>query len=154
MISRATINDAQAILELQRLAYQSEATIYGDWSLPPLTQSLESLQEEIGTLAVLKAVIDGQVVGSVRAKLQAGICEIGRLIVHPSFQRQGIGSALLRAVEASFPKTTAFEVFTGSKSSANIRLYHRHGYRLTCTKALSPTISLIFLQKAQGPSGC
>ena len=35
--------DARAILGLQKLAYQSEARLYNDWSLPPLAQTLESL---------------------------------------------------------------------------------------------------------------
>ena len=149
MISKATINDAEAILELQRLAYQSEAIICNDWSLPPLTQTLKSLQEDFITLSFLKAVVNERIVGSIRAKVHAGVCEIGRLIVHPNFQRQGIGSELLRAIEASFPEVTAFELFTSTKSSANIRLYQNHGYAASRTRTLSPTVSLIFLQKAQ-----
>ena len=149
MISKATINDAEAILELQRIAYQSEAIICNDWSLAPLTQTIESLQEEFVRLNFLKAILHGQMVGSVRAQLQADVCEIGRLIVHPNFQRQGIGSELLRAIEASFPEATAFELFTSTKSRANIRLYQKHGYAASHTRTLSPTVSLIFVQKAQ-----
>ena len=46
-IARACLSDAAEILSLQRLAYQSEARLYGDWSLPPLIQSLPELIEEI-----------------------------------------------------------------------------------------------------------
>jgi hypothetical protein len=49
-IATAVPTDAAAILDLQKRAYQSEAQLYNDWSLPPLTQSLESLQHEISTI--------------------------------------------------------------------------------------------------------
>jgi hypothetical protein len=35
--------DAEEILDLQRLAYESEARFYEDWTIPPLTQTLEQL---------------------------------------------------------------------------------------------------------------
>ena len=148
VISSAELHDAPAILALQRLAYQSEAKLYNDWSLPPLTQTLESLQDEFAHSIILKAVAAEQIVGSVRAKAVAGIGEIGRLIVHPDNQRKGIGSALLKRVEASMPAVLRYELFTGSKSEANIRLYHRHGYLITRNRELSPTVSITFMEKS------
>jgi hypothetical protein len=71
-ISHAEPKDARAILDLQKLAYQSEARLYNDWSLPPLTQSLESLLDEFGNSTILKAIVAGQIVGSVRAKASMG----------------------------------------------------------------------------------
>ena len=81
-ISRAEPSDARAILDLQKLAYQSEAKLYNDWSLPAVTQSLESLLDEFGNSIFLKAIAADQIVGSVRAKASMGTCAIGRLIVH------------------------------------------------------------------------
>jgi predicted N-acetyltransferase YhbS len=147
-ITRAGLEDAEAILALQKLAYQSEARIYNDWSLPPLVQSLDSLCAEMAESSVLKALREERIVGSVRAQLNANVCAIGRLIVHPDFQGQGIGSQLLREIELCFPAAATYELFTGSQSEGNIRLYSRHGYAVTHTKALSPTVSLVFMNKA------
>jgi ribosomal protein RSM22 (predicted rRNA methylase) len=36
IIERATIKDAEEILDLQKLAYKSEAEIYNDYAIPPL----------------------------------------------------------------------------------------------------------------------
>jgi len=148
-IGRASLRDAEAILALQKLAYESEARLYDDWSLPPLTQDLASLREEFGASLVLKATFADRLVGSVRAKVDdvSSTAAIGRLIVQPEFQGQGIGSELLEAVEAACPGASKFELFTGSKSEANIRLYQRHGYTVTRTEPLSPTLSLTFLEK-------
>jgi hypothetical protein len=37
-------------------------------------------------------------------------------------------------LESSFPGLVKYELFTGSKSVANIRLYQRHGYSVTRTQ--------------------
>ena len=149
IITPANIEDAEAILSLQKRAYESEAKLYNDWSIPPLTQSLDSLKAEILTGNVLKYSQGGAVIGSVRALLQDGKCEIGRLIVAPEFQGQGIGSSLLAAIEAKFPQARSFELFTGSKSQGNIRLYRRHGYEIVTTKEFSPTVTFVFMSKPQ-----
>lgn len=146
-ICHAGLEDAGEILALQRLAYQSEARLYNDWSLPPLTQSLETLRVEFGESVVLKAILDGRIVGSVRARAVLGVCAIGRLIVHPDCQGRGIGSLLLKTIEAEFPEVSGYELFTGSLSEANIRLYQRHGYSISRTQSLSPAVTLVYLNK-------
>lgn len=146
-IIHAELADAEEIIQLQRLAYQSEAERYNDWSLPALTQTVESLQTEFAQQIILKAVKDDEIVGSVRALMQQDICKIGRLIVHPKHQCQGIGSQLLRSVEASHGHASLFELFTGSKSLDNICLYQKHGYAVSHKKHLSPGLELVFMQK-------
>ena len=42
-IEQATTNDAAEILALQKLAYVSEAEIYDDFGIQPLTQTVETL---------------------------------------------------------------------------------------------------------------
>ena len=149
-ISRANPNDAEAILALQKLAYQSEARLYNDWSLPPLTQTIESLIAEFAGSVCLKAISDEHIIGSVRARAVRGVCAIGRLVVHPDYQNRGIGSQLLKQIEASFSEASKYEIFTGSKSEATLRLYQRHGYAITHSQALSATVSITFLEKAGG----
>lgn len=143
--------DAREILALQHLAYQSEARLYNDWSLPPLTQTLEQIEQEFATLRFLKALAQGRIVGSVRAGLDGGICRVGRLIVHPDHQRRGLGSALLLAVEALFPDASRFSLFTGSLSEGNLRLYARLGYAEAKRQHIRPGLTLVFLDKP-GPA--
>jgi GNAT superfamily N-acetyltransferase len=156
-IMPAIPDDAPELLALQRLAYQAEARLYGDWSIPPLTQSLEELREEFGRLTILKALDqDEALIGSVRAELDAsseggGTCRIGRLIVHPRRQRQGLGTALLQAIEASFPQAGRYALFTGSRSEGNLRLYQRLDYAPVDSRAVTPGLTLVFLEKP-GPA--
>lgn len=146
-IEAAQPGDAPEILALQRLAYQSEARLYDDWDLPPLTQTLDSLREEIGGARVLKAVAGGRIAGSVRARLIDGTCHVGRLIVDPQLQGRGIGTRLMEAIEAEFPAALRFELFTGSRSSGNLRLYERLGYRRLREQVVSPAVTLVFMEK-------
>ena len=146
-VEHASPEDAAAILELQKLAYQSEARLYDDWTLPPLTQSLDDLRVEFSNSAVLKATDAGRLMGSVRARETGGVCRIGRLIVHPELQGRGVGTILMRHIEAAFPGASVFELFTGSRSEGNIRLYERLGYTRSHEKVLSATVTLVFLEK-------
>src|SRR5689334_15241386 len=115
-IMQAQMEDAEAILALQKLAYQSEAALYNDQSLPPLRQTVDELRHEIAAQTVLKAVDEGRIVGSVRAYLKGDACHIGRLMTHPDFQGRGIGRALMGGIEACFPAAKRFELFTGDRS--------------------------------------
>jgi len=146
-ILRADISDAAEILELQKLAYQSEAVLYDDWSIPPLIQSLNQIKKEFDEMIFLKACDSGVLIGSVRASSHDGICNIGRLVVHPEFQHKGIGTGLMLAIETEFPSVKGFELFTGSRSKGNIRLYERLGYRIFRTDRLSPQVDLVFMEK-------
>ena len=46
ILDRATIEDAKEILDLQKLAYRSEAEIHYDDTLPPLTQTREEIRND------------------------------------------------------------------------------------------------------------
>lgn len=146
-ITHATHDDLPGILKIQRDAYQAEARIYNDDSLPPLRDSLADLEAALARGIVLKAELDGRLAGSVRAVFNDGVCEIGRLSVAPEFQKQGIGSALLRACESLFAPAHCCELFTGAKSLANLRLYEKLGYRRTGERVQSPKVNLIYLRK-------
>ncbi len=146
-ISIATAEDAAEILALQRLAYESEARLYNDWSIAPMAQTLESLIADIKVATVLKAIEGSSIIGSVRASLEGEVCLIGRLMVDPARQGRGIGTALLRAIEDMFPQVATFELVTGSHSEGNIRLYVRCGYLVTGTRPASADIRLVVLRK-------
>jgi ribosomal protein S18 acetylase RimI-like enzyme len=147
IIERATVKDAEAILQLQVLAYQQEAAIYNNYEIPPLLQSLRNLKGEFQTHTFLIARLHHEIVGSVRALCRNGRCHIGRLIVHPCQQHRGLGSRLMVAIEAAFPEVQYYELFTGHRSEGNLRLYNRLGYREFKREPAAPGLEIVFLQK-------
>ena len=146
-IERAGIADAQAILDLQKLAYLQEAAIYDDYSIAPLRQTLAEMEEDVRRQVVLKAVVDGNIVGSVRGLASGDTCYVGRLIVHPDHQNQGIGRRLLTEIEAMCPAVRRYELFTGHRSEKNLHLYDRQGYRPLRTERIDDRLTLVFLEK-------
>ena len=146
-ILQASKNDLHEILALQKQAYQSEAILYNDYTIPPLTQTLEAIQNEFTKSVFLKAVFEGKIIGSVRVSIENNRCKIGKLIVSPELQRRGIGSSLMRHVESMFPSVDSFELFTGSKSVNNLYLYEKLGYTAYKQERLSPQVTIVFLQK-------
>ncbi|GAA1990564.1 GNAT family N-acetyltransferase [Kitasatospora viridis] len=151
IISAATEQDTEQILKLQYLGYQSEAELYGDWSIEPLTQTLESLRTELAERHVLVARLGDEVVGTVRGWIDAdGVGRINRLVVHPRMQHHGLGGRLLRAVEdrllAQGP-VRAFQLATGHRNLGNLRLYTAQGYRQSEVRQAAPGLSLVTLEK-------
>lgn len=147
-IEHATPQDAEAILNLQYTAYQSEAALYDEPNIPPLTQTLEQLIAEFSNHIILKATVGPRLVGSVRARLVEETGHIGRLVVDPAYQGQGIGRRLMEAIELALVPAARYELFTGDRSERNLTLYQRLGYQRIRQEQLSPRVTLVYLQKA------
>ncbi|MDV9190362.1 GNAT family N-acetyltransferase [Streptomyces sp. SR27] len=156
-ISAADVRDAEHILKLQYLCYQSEAELYGDWSIEPLTQSLDALRAELDEGHGLVARLGDEVVASVRACVdEDGTVRIAKLIVHPRMRRHGLGGRLLDGIERHFAEAAPvskasakrFQLFTGHRSEGNLRLYRSKGYAQVATRELGPGLTLVTLEKA------
>jgi len=146
-ITRATPGDAQEILNLQKLAYQSEAAIYQDYAIPPLTQTLPEIEAEMQSQLFLKSLAAGQIVGSVRAYLQQETCCIGRLVVHPAYQNRGLGRELMGEIEGCFPQAQRYALFTGHRSDRNLYFYQKLGYKRVRMEKVSGKLTMVFLEK-------
>ena len=146
-ITRAERCDLQQILDLQYLAYRSEAELLNDFRIPPLLQTLQELRAEFETGVVLKATDGcGRIVGSVRAHTDGCTLFIGKLIVHPQRQGNGIGTEMLESIEKEYPPMRC-ELFTSHSSVRNLALYRRLGYRPFREREVYPGMRLVYLEK-------
>ena len=103
--------------------------------------------DQFSTNIFLKAVSQGKIVGTVRAVEKNGTCHIGRLAVHPDMQNKGIGTALIKEIEKYFTPRR-YELFTGSKSARNIKLYQKLGYSIYKTaKYGCGEIEIFYMEK-------
>jgi GNAT superfamily N-acetyltransferase len=123
-------DDAGEVMTLQRAAFVQEALIYGTPEMPPLTQALEEVESELHENIGCVALDGPRMVGAVRARLDGSLLLVGRIAIAPDRAGEGIGTTLLAAVERRGAEAgaTEAELFTGSLSEANLRLYEREGY--------------------------
>ena len=146
-IDKADLEDLPEILHLQYLSYQSEATLFGSRDIPPLKQTLDEVTGEYHAGVILKMVNEDHVIiGSIRAKEQNGTVYVGKLMVHPDCRHRGLGTKLLQAIEQYFPQKR-YELFTSTKSTDNIRLYQRMGYKIFDYKPVTDELRLVYMEK-------
>lgn len=147
LIEKAEKEDLEEILKLQYLAYQSEAKLFGNMDIPPLMQTLEEVYDEFQKGAILKAVDDGGIIiGSVRAYQDGGTVYIGKLMVHPSKQGQGIGTQLLLEMEKQY-LNQRYELFTSTRSEKNIALYQKLGYEIFDEEQVTEELRFVYMEK-------
>jgi ech hydrogenase subunit C len=148
IIARAETADVPEILALQKIAYQSEAEIYGDDSVPALQQSKAELEADFARMVFLKAVVNGKIIGAVRGYQDGEVAQILRLIVHPYFQGRGLGRKLITEFEKLWPESVKrMEGFTGHQSKRNLHLYGKLGYRPFKEEVFTPAVTWVHLRK-------
>jgi GNAT superfamily N-acetyltransferase len=120
--------DAPEVLVLQRCCWVAEAIVNDTLAIPPLREDLDAVRGWVGTAWLLR---DGpRLIGGVRGALDGGVWRIGRLMVAPDRQGEGLGRRLLAHAEESAPEDAdRFALFTGRRSTRNLAMYERAGYR-------------------------
>jgi ribosomal protein S18 acetylase RimI-like enzyme len=147
LIEKAGHSDLEEILALQKLAYQSEAALLNDWTIQPLTQSLDEVEREFFGGIILKMTDDGgRIVGSLRCRAAGGTGYIGKVIVHPDRQNGGLGSQLMRELERVCP-CPRYELFTSAGSPRNLRFYRKLGYVSFQEKEHAPGLTMVYFEK-------
>ena len=100
--------------------------------------------------------LGGKTIGYALHRVEPEHIYLRQLFVQPEMRRRGIArqapewlrhNAWGVRSRVRIAVAAKYALFTGSRSQANIRLYQRHGYTIRRTQALSPTVSLTFLEK-------
>jgi tRNA (guanine37-N1)-methyltransferase len=130
-VRHAVPADAGEILTLQRACWMQEQQANPDAWVPALHESLDDVRRWLPEWTVLTLRRAGRLVAAARARSEGDEWDIGRLMVAPDLQGQGLGRVMLAAAEAAAPgDTTTYSLFTGAGSVANHRFYKRAGYRM------------------------
>ena len=143
----ATVQDIPALYDLQLLAFESEAEMIGSRDVPALLESREHHRQEFPNWITMKLVNDeGKIVGAIRYRPDGGIIDVGRLMVHPDYRRQGLAQRMLAEVDRACPDLTR-ELYTCTKSWINIRLYTKMGYRPVREVTEESGLSFVYMRK-------
>lgn len=117
------------------------------------TETISCLAKNIGIAALLVDARndkkeDVTIVGSVRVYRKDDTSFIGKLVVVPEYQNEGIGKALMREIENQYKNiVNRYELFTGSRDPRKLDLYDRLGYKRFKTEKLNEEVTFVYLEK-------
>jgi tRNA (guanine37-N1)-methyltransferase len=148
----ATPGDAGELLTLQRACWVQEALANDSLAdIPALHESLDDVRAWMRDWSTWVVRSEGRLVGAVRGRLDGSAWDIGRIMVAPDLQGRGLGRALLEHIEAvAAPGATSYLLFTGARSSDNIRMYKKAGYRVR-TDLEAPPLAVILTKPRRSP---
>ncbi|HMK44044.1 MAG TPA: GNAT family N-acetyltransferase [Dissulfurispiraceae bacterium] len=127
-IRKARTPDVAQILSIQRSAFQRYVGELRPEQIPPLHETAAEARHDLRAKSFLVADI-GTIAGSVRYTIRGGVCHIERLSVMPAMQGQGIGKALLSAVEQkTAQRAHKLYLETGALADNLIAFYTKLGF--------------------------
>ena len=146
-ITIAEEGDIPEIYRLQLLAFESEAAMIGSREVPALQETEDDFRRDFAHWTTLKLVTDEDIiVGVIRYRNDGDIIDVGRLMTHPDYRRQGLAATLLEAVDSACAGKTR-ELYTCTKSWTNIRLYEKMGYRPVKEITEESGLSFVYMRK-------
>lgn len=148
MIKQLDITDqaiAKQVLEVQLPAYQVEAELIGFTEIPPLKDTVATLQacEE----QFYGFYIGDELAGVISFQWVEDVLDIHRLVVHPAFFRQGIGRKLLQYVMDKWDKARGFVVKTACGNTPALNLYTSMGFQAVEQVQISSHLTLCILER-------
>ncbi|MDO5629916.1 MAG: tRNA (guanosine(37)-N1)-methyltransferase TrmD [Mobilicoccus sp.] len=141
-IRPATPADAAELFVLQRACWFDEGTRAGDYTIPPLVETVEDVRASLAPDSPWRTWVvrddAGRLIASVRGRLAAigddaepATWEVARLMVAPDLAGRGIGRTLLaHVVSQADPDARRAWLVTGANSARNQRIYRKAGFRV------------------------
>lgn len=145
-------NPSQAlnVLALQMKAYLLEAEIIGFTDIPPLKDSILTLQFSGETFVGYEE--KGELAGVIAYTLSDDTLTVCRMMVHPDHHRKGIGSKLLSYVLDAHTAVPRMLVTTGTANAPAVRLYAKHGFLPRTKHLIAPGITLTEMVRDNRPA--
>lgn len=152
-IEIATIDDVPELMVLHDKAFFVIAAEVNWLDAPGLKESLEQAREDFPKYVTLKMLSnEGNIVGSVRGRVEDGSLYIGRLMVLPECQGKGYGKILFREIQKVMPHNRVW-LFTCGEVQRTVSFYEREGFRTFHTEHFENNHTWISMKKTDKVSG-
>ncbi|MBE7683020.1 MULTISPECIES: GNAT family N-acetyltransferase [Paenibacillus] len=149
-IQLLSLNDLETtgqLWRLQHVAYRLEAEMIGFQDIPPLMDTIESLQS-CGETFYGCLDDEEELLGAVAvAEEEKGTLTITRMMVHPEHFRKGIAAALMRHVFEQYPDLPRYIVSTGTLNQPAVNLYTKFGFIPVEVTSIAPGVELTTFHK-------
>ena len=144
VIDISNSKNAEDVLNIQIPSYKVEAEIIGSYEIPPLKDTIYTLQHCGETF--FGYYENEELCGVISIKVDDDDVDIHRLIVHPNHFRKGIAQLLLNFIETKFQIET-IKVATGSKNIPAVSFYKKNRFRNIKEAIVNEQLSLTFFEK-------
>jgi len=136
---------AQEVLHIQIPSYKIEADIIGFDDIPPLKDTVDTLQQCGETF--FGYYVNEELCGVISIKTEKDIIDIHRLMVHPKHFRKGIAKLLLDFIERKKGNYKTIIVSTGTKNEPAVAFYVKNGFSKTKETNVTEQLSLTYFKK-------
>lgn len=136
--------NAKDVLNIQIPSYMVEAELIGTNEIPPLRDTVKSLQN-CGEV-FFGYFEDEDLCGAISLKIETNVADIHRLIVHPTHFRKRIAQKLLDFVINNY-QVKKIKVATGSKNTPAVSFYLKNGFEIIKEVKVNENLSLTFFEK-------
>jgi GNAT superfamily N-acetyltransferase len=127
LFERATLEDAQNLVDLKIRAFAEDAQRYG--SGPPNHDSLEHTRRAIEQALSHKILCNGKAIGGfVLFDQGSDHMRLGSLYLDPDYHNRGIGSQAIHFMESAFPHIRKWSLDTPYQNYRNHHFYEKNGY--------------------------
>ena len=127
IIDISNSKNAEDVLNIQIPSYKVEAEIIGSYEIPPLKDTVYTLQHCGETF--FGYYENEELCGVISIQIDDDDVHIHRLIVHPNHFRKGIAQLLLNFIETKFEIET-IKVATGSKNIQQLVFIKRMDFEI------------------------
>jgi GNAT superfamily N-acetyltransferase len=146
---KAKLEDADQLLEIQRMSFKEALELYKDYDTNPMFESKEKISFKIQNHFYYKITADGEIIGGINIYKKAEHhYYINRIYIHPDFENLGIGRKAIEFVEKEQPDAYTWTLETPHKSFKNHYFYEKLGYYRTGeVEEISENLKLIYYKK-------
>jgi len=149
---RATADDAQDLLNMQRKCFKNHFERYQDLSGSPYKELLEKMLFKINHEqgSYYKIVSSKVLIGAIWIfEKESKIFRVGILYILPEYQGKGVGQKALAMAENLHGDAKGWELECPEDLSVNRRCYEKAGYILTGEKEIiNDRLTLLYYKKA------
>ncbi|MEQ1683544.1 MAG: GNAT family N-acetyltransferase [Burkholderiaceae bacterium] len=147
-IHRAQAFDVEDMHGIQMRAFEEEGRRGDTRDIPPLQEQIAAIAEHVQTQIALIAREGASAVGCVRGVVEGRVCTVRALVVEPARHGQGVGTQLLKALEAELKDVDRVDLTTNTIMEDNVAFYERHGYHVVEYTAPRPGVRLAQMSKS------
>ena len=150
-LARASMQDAQTIWRMQRIAFAALLERYQDFDTNPGNEPLEKVQWRLSLPATSFYFIqvDGVNAGAIRVvdHYDDSPKRVSPLFVMPEYRGKGVAQAAIRSAEAIHGSEN-WQLLTILQEAGNCHLYEKMGYRqVGIAKVVNERMTLVIYEK-------